>query len=58
MQHKWLATDKSSGAPMIVRKVATIVDKAQQLLKDVSEGKEIEKADAEALKKRKLIRNE
>jgi phenylalanyl-tRNA synthetase alpha chain len=58
MQHKWLATDKSGGAPMIVRKVASIVDRAQQLLKDVSDGKDIDKVDAEALKKRKLIRNE
>ena len=34
------------------------MDKAQQLLKDVSAGKDIDKADAEALKKRKLIKNE
>ena len=58
MQQKWLATDKSGGAPMIVCKVDSIVDSTQQLLKAVSEGKDVEKVDAEALKKRKLIKNE
>ena len=58
MQQKWLATDKSGGAPVIVRKVDSIVDSTQQLLKVVSEGKDVEKVDAEALKKRKLIKIE
>ena len=59
MQQKWLATDKSSGEPMIVRKVDKISDRTQELLKEVqSAASEISKADAEALKKRKLIKNE
>ncbi len=58
MQQKWLATDKSGGEPKIVRKVDSIVDKTQQLLKDVANGKDLDKTDAEALKKRKLVKPE
>mmetsp|Transcript_40269 Transcript_40269/g.89432 ORF Transcript_40269/g.89432 Transcript_40269/m.89432 type:complete len:496 (+) Transcript_40269:146-1633(+) len=58
MQQKWLATDKSGGEPKIVRKVDSIEDKTQLLLKEVEGGKDISKADAETLKKRKLIKPE
>ncbi|KAF5837016.1 hypothetical protein DUNSADRAFT_4989 [Dunaliella salina] len=58
MQQKWLSMDKSSGAPQIVRKVDAVEDKTQQLLQAVAEDKEISKPDAEAAKKRKLIKPE
>jgi hypothetical protein len=38
--------------------VESIEDKTQQLLKAVAEGQEISKADAEAAKKRKLLKPE
>lgn len=38
--------------------VESIVDKTQELLRAVAEGKEISKADAEAAKKRKLVKPE
>lgn len=59
MQVKWLAMDRSGGEPRVVRKVDAIEDRTQALLKGVAEGKEVSKADAENLqKKRKLIRLE
>uniref|UniRef100_A0A7S3VJY5 phenylalanine--tRNA ligase n=1 Tax=Dunaliella tertiolecta TaxID=3047 RepID=A0A7S3VJY5_DUNTE len=58
MQQKWLSMDKSSGAPRIVRKVDAVEDKTQQLLQAVAANKEISKPDAEAAKKRKLIKPE
>lgn len=59
MQQKWLALDKSGGEPKIVRKVDSIDDRTQQLLRDVEAGKEIPKADADTLqKKRRLIKPE
>ncbi|GLI62444.1 hypothetical protein VaNZ11_005065 [Volvox africanus] len=60
MQQRWLALDKSDvGEPRVVRKVDAIVDRTQQLLADVAGGRELPKAEAESLaKKRKLIKPE
>jgi len=58
MQQKWLATDKSSGEPRIVRKVESIEDKTQAVLRAVAAGQDIAKPDAEAAKKRKLVKPE
>eukprot|EP00199_Chlamydomonas_sp_CCMP681_P000662 CAMPEP_0119107318 /NCGR_PEP_ID=MMETSP1180-20130426/9635_1 /TAXON_ID=3052 ORGANISM="Chlamydomonas cf sp, Strain CCMP681" /NCGR_SAMPLE_ID=MMETSP1180 /ASSEMBLY_ACC=CAM_ASM_000741 /LENGTH=494 /DNA_ID=CAMNT_0007092789 /DNA_START=101 /DNA_END=1585 /DNA_ORIENTATION=+ len=58
MQQKWIATDKSSGEVRLVRKVASIEDKTLSMLKAVAEGQEVSKADADAAKKRKLLKPE
>uniref|UniRef100_A0A7R9V8F0 phenylalanine--tRNA ligase n=1 Tax=Chlamydomonas euryale TaxID=1486919 RepID=A0A7R9V8F0_9CHLO len=58
MQQKWLALDKSGGAPMIVRKVSSVEDKALEQLSAIGAGKEIPTAAVEALKKRKLVKME
>ncbi|KAL6747927.1 tRNA synthetases class II core domain (F)-domain-containing protein [Haematococcus lacustris] len=58
MQAKWVATDKSSGELKVVRKVEAIEDRTQQLLQAVAAGKEVNKAEAEAAKKRKLLKPE
>lgn len=56
MQQKWVATDKSSGEPRVVRKVDSIVDTVQQQLQTLASGGELPAADLEALtKKRKML---
>ncbi|CAL8468743.1 g8283 [Coccomyxa elongata] len=54
----WIRIDKSGGEQLIVREVETVEDRTQSLLKRISEGQEVDKADAEALKKRKLVKPE
>ncbi|KXZ54325.1 hypothetical protein GPECTOR_5g409 [Gonium pectorale] len=59
MQQRWLALDKAAGEPRVVRKVDSIEDRTQALLADVAAGREIPKAEADNLaKKRKLIKPE
>ncbi|GLC42042.1 hypothetical protein PLESTB_001061900 [Pleodorina starrii] len=59
MQQRWLALDKSgAGEPRVVRKVESIEDRTQQLLADVAAGKDLAKTDADAAKKRKLVKPE
>ena len=41
MQQRWLALDKSSGEPRVVRKVDTIEDKTRELLQAVADGQEV-----------------
>ncbi|KIY98410.1 phenylalanyl-tRNA synthetase alphachain [Monoraphidium neglectum] len=56
MQQKWVATDKSSGEPRVVRKVESIVDTVQQQLQTLLSGGDLPAADLEALtKKRKML---
>lgn len=55
MQQKWVALDKSGGEPRIVRKVDSITDSTQDLLRDVSEGKELPKAELDNLQKRRRL---
>ncbi|BDA43266.1 Phenylalanine-tRNA ligase alpha subunit [Coccomyxa sp. Obi] len=54
----WIRIDKSGGEQMIVREVETVEDRTQSILKRISEGQEVDKSDAEALKKRKLVKPE
>eukprot|EP00878_Enallax_costatus_P033802 GHUV01037367.1.p1 GENE.GHUV01037367.1~~GHUV01037367.1.p1 ORF type:complete len:388 (+),score=127.44 GHUV01037367.1:149-1312(+) len=57
MQQRWVALDKSAGEPRVVRKVDSVTDTTQQQLADVAAGKDLPKADADNLqKKRKLIK--
>jgi hypothetical protein len=41
MQQRWLALDKSSGEPRVVRKVESIEDKTRDLLQAVADGQEV-----------------
>ncbi|KAF8072572.1 Phenylalanine--tRNA ligase alpha subunit [Scenedesmus sp. PABB004] len=57
MQQRWVALDKGAGEPRVVRKAGDVPDATRALLADVAAGRELAKADAEALqKKRKLIK--
>jgi phenylalanyl-tRNA synthetase alpha chain len=58
MQLKWVALDKSGGEPKVIRKVDSVEDVTQKQLLDVAAGKDVSKADADKLKKRKLIKPE
>jgi hypothetical protein len=59
MQQRWLGMDKSGGGePRVVRKVAAIDDAVLSQLRTIAAGGEPAKAEAEALKKRKLVRPE
>eukprot|EP00357_Protocruzia_adherens_P011883 CAMPEP_0114973702 /NCGR_PEP_ID=MMETSP0216-20121206/1109_1 /TAXON_ID=223996 /ORGANISM="Protocruzia adherens, Strain Boccale" /LENGTH=468 /DNA_ID=CAMNT_0002334239 /DNA_START=1873 /DNA_END=3279 /DNA_ORIENTATION=+ len=53
MKKGWIALDKASG--MVNKKVEAVEDTDQELLRKVSEGEEVAKADIDALKKRKWI---
>lgn len=58
MQTKWLALDKSSGAPIVTRKVASVVDSVFNQLSAIAQGsKESGPSDpaATALSKRRLL---
>ncbi|KAI8467957.1 MAG: tRNA synthetases class II core domain (F)-domain-containing protein [Monoraphidium minutum] len=56
MQQKWVATDKSSGEPRVVRKVEAVVDTVAAQLAALMSGGELPAADLEALtKKRKFL---
>ncbi|WIA08468.1 hypothetical protein OEZ85_007905 [Tetradesmus obliquus] len=56
MQQRWVALDKAAGEPRVVRKVDSVTDGAQAQLAAVAAGNELPKAEADALKKRKLIK--
>uniref|UniRef100_A0A7S0YCZ8 phenylalanine--tRNA ligase n=1 Tax=Polytomella parva TaxID=51329 RepID=A0A7S0YCZ8_9CHLO len=59
MQNKWLSMDKSGAEPLIVRKIDSIEDKVQSLVKEMHEGRDISKADLETLtKRRKMVKLE
>jgi phenylalanyl-tRNA synthetase alpha chain len=61
MQNKWMAIDKSSGEPLIVRKVDSITDKVLPILEDLasgSTGTNYDDKEMQALAKRKLVTNE
>lgn len=52
----WIAVDKSSGAPKVVRKATSIQDIVQEHLKDLAMGKDILTTQLRTeYKKRKLI---
>ncbi len=57
MQYKWVALDKSSGAPLLVRKVDSIQDSILPLLQAVSKGETLGQADLDTVvKKRRLVK--
>lgn len=58
MQQRWIALDKAGGEPRVMRKVDSITDAVQALLADVAAGRVLAASDAEALKKRKLVKQE
>jgi len=59
MQQRWLGMDKAGGGePRVVRKVAAIDDAVLSQLRAIAAGGQPAKAEAEALKKRKLVRPE
>ena len=52
----WIAVDKSSGAPKVIRKVKAIQDTVQDHLVQLSSGKDtLDNALKQEYKKRKLI---
>lgn len=52
----WIAVDKSSGAPKVVRKVSAIQDLVQEHLKELATGKDtLTNQLRQEYKKRKLI---
>ena len=58
MQIKWVAIDKSSGEPLVVRKVDSIVDTVLPVLEDLasgSDGSNYDIKEMQALSKRKLV---
>ncbi|GBF90255.1 hypothetical protein Rsub_03388 [Raphidocelis subcapitata] len=56
MQMRWVATDKSSGEPLVVRRVEAVEDAVKEQLKTLLEGGQLPQADLEALcKKRKFL---
>jgi len=58
MQQKWVSIDKSSGQPVVLRKVETIEDKAVALMKKIQDNPnnpDIEQGDVQQLSKRKLV---
>jgi phenylalanyl-tRNA synthetase alpha chain len=56
MQLKWVAIDKSSGAPLVVRKMASVEDKAVEQLRAVVAAPEaLTTADLAALGKRRMV---
>jgi len=56
MSAGWLMMDKSAeGGPLILRKVETIIDNVQNILKGIAGGNEIDDSNLVDLKKRKLV---
>ncbi|KAJ6222667.1 hypothetical protein RDWZM_001212 [Blomia tropicalis] len=57
MSNKWIAIDKSSGKPLVIRKATTVVDEVRHVLQLVQDGSSNKLTDQkkQELKKRKLI---
>ena len=55
MQSKWVGMDKSSGQPMIVRKVDSITDTVLSQVEAIAAGNEATPAEMQALAKRRLV---
>ena len=58
MQQRWVAIDKSSGQPVVMRKVETIEDKAVAIMRKIQDNPNnpgIEQGDIQQLAKRKLV---
>jgi len=59
MSEGWISLDKTAeGGPRVVRKVESIVDNVQNMLKSVQSGSPVEDAKMGDLKKRKLVQKE
>ena len=55
MQQKWVAVDKSGGAPVVVPKVDMVEDTALNVLKALKAGENVDAKAVAALTKRKLV---
>lgn len=58
MQARWVGMDKSSGQPMVVRKVDSIIDAVLPQLEAIAAGNEATPAEMQALAKRRLVAQE